>query len=122
MSAPASASSRNGASGRMSAQGQKRRIGRAPITSGLPRQADVFGVGRLTRCCFVTVTKKPPLLQPFSATRYCERLGRVFPRLHGKRERFSSFGARNVSEAIFTFLYCGSVDRVIHCFRCRHAG
>jgi hypothetical protein len=26
--------------------GQKRRFGRAPITSGLPRPADVFGVRR----------------------------------------------------------------------------
>jgi hypothetical protein len=30
----------------MSVLVQKRRSGRAPITSGLPRQADVFGVGR----------------------------------------------------------------------------
>jgi hypothetical protein len=30
----------------MSGLGQKRRFGRAPITSGLPRQADVFIVRR----------------------------------------------------------------------------
>jgi len=35
----------------MSLTGQKRRFGLVPVTSGLPRQADVFGGGDMSQTC-----------------------------------------------------------------------